>query len=225
MKPTSPLRRLVQTFFQGLIILAPIAITAWAVLSLFNFIDGILPNLVTMLFGPDMLGYPGRVTGLGFLLVIVVVLLVGYISSTFIVSRLVDLFDKVLERTPGVRIIYSTVRDFFEAFAGNKRRFDRAVLVSVFSEEVWQIGFITNEQLAEFGLEEHLAVYVPNAYSFAGMVYMVPPHRVRLLTDVSPADAMKFAISGGVTEIDDEASAPAPEDAGDAPRIPGKETA
>ncbi|NDC76637.1 MAG: DUF502 domain-containing protein [Chitinophagia bacterium] len=208
MSQPSPIRRLVQNFFQGLIILAPIAITAWAVVSLFNFIDGILPNLITMLFGPDMLGYPGRVTGLGFLLVIVVVILVGYISSTFIVSKLVELFDKILERTPGVRIIYSTVRDFFEAFAGNKRRFDRAVLVSIESPGVWRVGFITNEELSEFGLSDHIAVYVPHSYAFSGVVYLVPKDRVRVLSDVAPADAMKFAISGGVTEIDDEGGEP-----------------
>lgn len=224
MSHISPIRRLVQNFFQGLIILAPIAITAWAVVSLFNFIDGILPNLITMLFGPDMLGYPGRVTGFGFLLVVVVVLLVGYISSTFIVSRLVELFDKILESTPGVRIIYSTVRDFFEAFAGNNRRFDKAVRVAIFSIEVWQIGFITRNDLSDFGLKDYLAVYVPNAYSLSGMVYMVPPERVRLLPDISPADAMKFAISGGVTEIEDEGGAPA-EKASEPPSPTGEKTA
>lgn len=208
MNQPSPIRRLVQNFFQGLIILAPIAITAWAVVSLFNFIDGILPNLITMLFGPDMLGYPGRVTGLGFLLVIVVVILVGYISSTFIVSRLVDLFDKVLERTPGVKIIYTTVKDFFEAFAGNKRKFDRAVLVSIQAPDVWQVGFITQEELRDFGLHDHIAVYVPQSYAFAGHLYFVKRERVRIVSDTSSADAMKFAISGGVAEIDDDHAAP-----------------
>ena len=206
MKQPSLIRRLIQTFFQGLIILAPIAITAWAVVSLFNFIDGILPNLIAMFFGPEMLGSSERVTGLGFLLVIVVVMLVGYISSTFIVSKLVELFDNVLERTPGVRIIYSTVRDFFEAFAGNKRRFDRAVLVSIESPGIWRVGFITHEELSEFGLQDHIAVYVPHSYAFSGIVYLVPRDRVRVLSDIAPADAMKFAISGGVTDIDDETS-------------------
>jgi len=225
MNQPSPIRRLVQNFFQGLIILAPIAITAWAVVSLFNFIDGILPNLITMLFGPDMLGYPGRVTGLGFLLVIVVVILVGYISSTFIVSKLVELFDKILERTPGVRIIYSTVRDFFEAFAGNKRRFDRAVLVSIESPDVWRVGFITNEELSEFGMSDHIAVYVPHSYAFSGVVYLVPKDRVRVLSDVAPADAMKFAISGGVTEIDDDEDSESMGTASEPPSATGKNTA
>lgn len=207
MKP-SFLSRLVQTFFQGLIILAPIAITAWAVISLFNFIDGILPNLMHLLFPSvfklDEFGYPKRIPGLGFLVVLAIVLGVGYISSSFIVGRLVDLFDRILERTPGVKIIYSTLKDFFEAFAGNKRKFDKAVLVSIEAPDVWRIGFITHEELHEFGLHDYMAVYLPQSYAFAGHVYLVKRDRVRVLTDISSADAMKFAISGGVTQLEEE---------------------
>jgi uncharacterized membrane protein len=207
MKP-SFLSRLIQIFFQGLIILAPIAITAWAVISLFNFIDGILPNLMHLLFPSvfklDEFGYPKRIPGLGFLVVLLIVLGVGYISSSFIVGRLVDLFDRILERTPGVKIIYSTLKDFFEAFAGNKRKFDKAVLVSIEAPDVWRIGFITHEELHEFGLHDYMAVYLPQSYAFAGHVYLVKQDRVRLLTDINSADAMKFAISGGVTQLEEE---------------------
>ncbi len=208
MSKPHPFRKLLHFFFQGLIILAPIVITVWAVVSLFNFVDSILPNLLQTLFpdwiGLDQYGYPKRIPGLGFLVVIGIVLLVGYVSSSFIVGRLVDLFDKILERTPGIKFIYSTVKDFFEAFAGNKRKFDKAVLVSIESNDIWQIGFITQQEVKEFGLAEYVAVYLPQSYGFAGHLYFVKRERVRLLTDISSADAMKFAISGGVSEIDDE---------------------
>lgn len=202
-----PVRKFIQLFFQGLIILAPIVITAWAVISLFNFIDGILPNLFRILF-PSTPGiedvYQRRFPGLGFILVILVVMIVGYISSTFIVSKLVQLFDNILERTPGVKIIYTTVKDFLEAFAGNKRKFDRAVLVSIEAPDVYRIGFITHEELSEFGLREHIAVYVPHSYAFSGVLYLVKRERVKVLHDIPSSDAMKFVVSGGVTEIDDE---------------------
>ena len=191
-----PVRKFIQLFFQGLIILAPIAITAWAVISLFNFIDGILPNLLRILF-PTTPGIEEVYQRL-------VVMVVGYISSTFIVSRLVQLFDNILERTPGVKIIYTTVKDFLEAFAGNKRKFDRAVLVSIEAPDVYRIGFITHEELSEFGLREHIAVYVPHSYAFSGVLYLVKRERVKVLSDIPSSDAMKFVVSGGVTEIDDE---------------------
>ena len=208
MKPSRILRKLFQYFLQGLIILAPITITIWAVASLFNWIDGILPNFLHNLFptllGVDENGGLKRIPGLGFIVVVFIVLLVGYVSSSFIVSRLVELFDNILEKTPGIKIIYSTIKDFFEAFAGNKRKFDKAILVSIESQDVWRVGFITQEELHEFGLQEYVAVYVPQSYAFAGNLYFVKKDRVRILTDISSADAMKFAISGGVTEIDEE---------------------
>ncbi|MFT3826705.1 MAG: DUF502 domain-containing protein [Chitinophagaceae bacterium] len=207
MKMQQVLKKTFQYFLQGLIILAPIAITIYAVTALFNFIDGILPGLIGNIF-PHLLtdeqGKPARYPGLGFILVMLIVILVGYISPSFVVSRLVELFDKILERTPGIKLIYSTIKDFFEAFAGNKRKFDKSVLVSVESPDVWQIGFITQQELAEFGLQEHVAVYIPQSYAFTGRLYFVKRDRVRLLTDISSTDAMKFAISGGVTEIEEE---------------------
>ena len=201
-------KKIIQYFLQGLIILAPIAITIYAVTALFNFIDNILPSLIGYfapgLLGTDAGGSPKKIPGLGFILVTLIVILVGYISSSYIVSKLVDLFDKVLERTPGIKILYSTIKDFFEAFAGNKRKFDKAVLVSVETTDVWQIGFITQQEVHEFGLQEYVAVYVPQSYALAGRLYFVKKDRVRILTDISSAEAMKFAISGGVTTIDDD---------------------
>lgn len=217
MKVRKTLGGLFQYFLQGLIILAPIAITVYAVSALFNFIDNMLPDILESMFpyllGVDKKGNPAKIPGLGFALVIFIVVMVGYVSSSFIFSRLVELFDKVLEKTPGIKIIYSTLKDFFEAFAGNKRKFDKAVLVSVQEKEVWQVGFITQQEVKQFGLEEYVAVYVPKSYAFAGQLYFVKRERVRLLTDIGSADAMKFAISGGVTEIDeDSAYAKAPAD-------------
>jgi uncharacterized membrane protein len=207
-----PVRKLPRTLFklflQGLLILAPISITIFFVVSTFQWVDGILPNLVHNLFpnliGLDAFGSPKRIPGLGFVVFIGIALIVGYISPSFIVSRLVELAEKLLERTPGIKFIYSTVKDFFEAFAGNKRKFDKAVLVSIVAPDVWQVGFITQEELHEFDLKEYVAVYLPQSYAFAGHLYFVKRDRVRVLTDISSADAMKFAISGGVADVEEQ---------------------
>ncbi len=205
MKGRQFLKRLFQFFLQGLIILAPIAITIYAVTALFSFVDNILPDLLTRIFPhwTNETGHPVRIPGIGFIIVIIAVILVGYVSSSFIVGRLVDLFDKILERTPGIKIIYTTVKDFFEAFAGNKRKFDKAVLVCIQERDVWQVGFITQENVNQFELQEYVAVYVPKSYALAGQLYFVSRDRIKLLKGIGAADAMKFAISGGVTEIDD----------------------
>ena len=197
--------RLLNLFFQGLIVLAPIVITTWTVVSLFKFIDGILPNLLYVLFPDfvklDALGSPKQVPGLGFLVVVLLVLAVGYVSSLFIVTKLMQWFDGILEKTPGIKIIYSTVKDFMEAFAGNKKKFNKAVLVAIDADDIWRIGFITQTDALAFGLTDFVAVYVPHSYAFSGTLYFVKMNRIKQVDDVSSTDAMKFTVSGGVSEI------------------------
>lgn len=207
MKPFRPVK-LVNFFLQGMIILAPIVITAWAVLSLFNFVDGILPNLLHLLF-PDFVklnpqGDPEKIPGLGFLVVVLIVLLVGYISSLFFVSKLVDFFGSVFEKTPGIKIIYTTVKDFLEAFAGNKRKFNKPVLVNVDAIDVWRIGFITQKDLTHFDMREHVCVYVPHSYAFSGITFFVKQDRIKIIKDIHSTDVMKFIVSGGVTDVVEE---------------------
>jgi uncharacterized membrane protein len=143
--------------------------------------------------------------GLGFLAIIVALVVIGYLSSNFITSRIFSLFDGWLERTPGIKFIYSSVKDFFEAFAGNKRKFNKAVLVSIYNPDVFQVGFITGEDASQFGLsEDHVTVYIPYSYSFAGQTFIVPKNRVRMVEHVSASDAMKFVLSGGISEVDED---------------------
>lgn len=149
----------------------------------------------------DEAGNIKRIPGLGFVLVIVLVLFVGYISSSFIISRMVDAFDKVLEKTPGIKFIYSTIKDFFEAFAGEKKKFTQNVLANVDNNDVWRVGFITQENMEEFGLTGYVAVYIPMSYSVAGNVYVIPKSRTKPITNISAAQTMKFAVSGGVTDV------------------------
>jgi uncharacterized membrane protein len=148
-----PFKALLRYFLQGLLILAPIIITIWTVTQFFNLIDSILPNLLHKFFpnliGTDSDGTPHRIPGLGFIVVVLLVLLVGYISSSFVVKSLFDLFGRALERAPGIKIIYTTVKDFFEAFAGDKKKFNRPVLVNISDGDAWQIGFITQQQASE----------------------------------------------------------------------------
>lgn len=204
MKKVSVYKQLFQFFLQGLLILAPIAITFWAITIFFNFVDGILPNL---LYGivpklmTDSAGNIRRITGLGFVVVILLIVLVGYISSNYVFGKVVDAFDKLLEKTPGIKFIYSTLKDFFEAFAGEKKKFTQNVLANVDDNDVWRVGFITKNDMEEFGFIDYVAVYIPMAYSVAGNVYIIPKGRIKPITNISAAQTMKFAVSGGVTDV------------------------
>jgi len=196
-----------QLFFQGVVVLAPIGVTIWVVVSLFNWVDNFLPNLLNFIFPlqfAEVNGQIPKVTGLGFVVAITLVLVVGWLSSLFFVERLMSIFDKILEKTPGVKIIYSSVKDFLEAFAGNKKKFDQPVLVNVDSTDVWRIGFITQQNTEHFGLKDFVTVYVPHSYAISGITYIVSADRIKIMPKgVNASEAMKYVVSGGVTTVDD----------------------
>ncbi|MCO6498571.1 MAG: DUF502 domain-containing protein [Chitinophagaceae bacterium] len=183
-------QKVLQYFLQGLLILGPVLITVYVIYLVFERIDSILRPII-------------NVPGLGFLVVVAFIILVGYLSSFFVLGRLLSLLDHILERTPGIKLLYSFVRDFFEAFAGNKKKFTQNVLANVDYPDVWRVGFITQEDMTNFGMKDYVAVYLPMSYSVAGNVYIVPREKIRMLPEVSATEAMKFAVSGGVSETPD----------------------
>ena len=191
MPPSIRYQKLIQYFLQGLLILGPVSITVYVIYAVFDKIDNILRPVII---------FPG----IGFIIIIGFIILVGYLSSFFMMSRILSVIDKVLEKTPGIKLFYSFIKDFFEAFAGSKKKFTNSVLANVENNNVWRVGFITQQDMSRFQLPDFVAVYVPMSYSVAGNVYIVPKERVKAITNISPAQTMKFAMSGGVTDMVEE---------------------
>ena len=185
---SSPYQKLLQYFLQGLLILAPVSITLYFIYVIFDKVDSILRPVI-------------NIPGIGFIIILGFVLIVGYLSSFFFISRILSLFNKLLQKTPGVKLFYSFFKDFFEAFAGDKKKFNRAVLANVEGDDVWRVGFITQEDMAAFDMESYVAVYIPMAYSVAGNVYIIRKEKIKPITNITPTQTMKFAVSGGVTVL------------------------
>ena len=194
------LSKLFQYFLQGLLVIAPVTITIYTIYWVVSSIDNLIPIFTEQ--GPDGKFYV-RNYGLGFLIVIVTICLIGYLSSFFIKLKMFNLFETFLAKTPGIRFIYSTVKDFFEAFAGEKKKFNRPVIANIDDNDVWRVGFITQDEIDDFGFSDYVAVYIPASYSIAGNVYLIPKNRVKPITNINATDAMKFALSGGVTHIEE----------------------
>jgi len=187
--PHFKIRHTGEYFLRGLLVIAPMVITLSFVYWVFHKLDGILqPYVLT--------------PGVGFLLLLLIILLVGWMSTFYLVKRTFRLVGHGIELTPGISFIYTSVRDFFEAFVGHKRRFTRAVMVSITAEDVWLVGFMTDEKPGSFNLEEdYVSVYVPHAYNVAGQLYIVKRERVRPIEHLASADVMKYAVTGGAVEI------------------------
>lgn len=183
------LKTLFRYFVQGVIILAPVSITAYILYVVFDRIDSLLR--------PAVFTTPG----IGFLLIIGFIIFIGWVSSYFIMESVINFFDHWLERTPGIKLIYKSIKDFFQAFTGNKKKFKKAVLVNVFNNDVWIVGFLTDDEMEKFDMgEDMVAVYVPQAYNFAGQLYILPKNRVKPIEHITAGDAMKYTVTGGVVE-------------------------
>lgn len=201
MKSPFQYKKLLQYFLQGMLIIAPVAVTIYALYFIITTIDGWIPIFT---YEDEKGVVHVQNYGVGLIVIVTVIILLGYFSSFFITGRIVSFMDKILEKTPGIKHIYSTTKDFFEAFAGDKKKFTQNVLANVDDNDVWRMGFVTREDMSDFGLDGYVSVYIPMAYSVAGNVYVIPKSRVKPITNISSTQTMKFALSGGVTDLAEE---------------------
>ena len=195
------MKKLASYFFQGLLFVVPTVVTFYIVYMAVIWMDNLLPIKVPI----PLPGFEQfRLPGLGILLILFVISLLGYIGTRFVRNPFFLMFEALIERTPLLKIIYSSVKDLIEAFVGEKKRFNQPVLVTINSNPVVQrIGFITENDLTDLGLAKNkMAVYLPFSYGFNGQLVIVETEHVMKL-DASGTEMMKFVISGGVTMIND----------------------
>jgi len=177
-------------FFRGLLLLMPITLLIWAFWRSLTFLDGIIKT---------------DVPGLGILILLLTITVVGWLGSTFLYQPIADIGEDLLHRIPFLKTMYGALKDLMEALVGNKKKFDRPVLVRLGSGmDVERVGFITQMDLQHLGVgPDKVAVYLPHAFAWSGNLIIVPVQNVSPL-DARAADVMKFVVSGGVSKVDHE---------------------
>ncbi len=180
------MKRLATYFLRGVVLTVPLAVTVWICWVILRTIDGWL--------GID-------IPGAGFVVTIVGITVVGFLGTNLLWNSLVERLEQLLDRLPFVRILYNSTKDLLDAFVGEKRRFDRPVMVAMSADgAVRTFGFITQQSLEKLGLPDDVAVYFPQSYNFAGQLVVVPASRITRLDAVS-SDVLAFIVSGGVTDV------------------------
>jgi uncharacterized membrane protein len=193
MSRSSRWKRIVRYFVRGCLALAPLALTAYIIYLIFAFADQLLP------FG---------IPGLGIAVAILLITLVGFLTSNVIGGAILAVAERVLTRVPLVRLIYGSLKDLIGAFVGDRRSFNQPVSVALTPDgEVRTLGFITRDTLAGLGLPGQVAVYLPQSYNFAGNLIIVPRARVQAIA-ASGAEVMTFIVSGGVSGLTDSRPIP-----------------
>jgi len=185
------MRIIVRGFFKGLLIVVPIAVTAYVLW----FVVTMLDDLLARAFQADASPFPG----FGLLVVAVATTLVGLLASNVIGRKAVEFMEKGFSNLPVVKIVYGSIKDLMGAFVGDKKSFDRPVMVQV-AEGMRVFGFVTCSRFDDPKLYDHVAVYLPQSYNFAGNLIVVHKKRVEPI-DADGAQFMAFVVSGGVSEM------------------------
>jgi len=187
MEEKSPSKRIFGYFVRGLLLVVPITLIVYVVYQLFVFLDKLIPM---------------EIPGLGIVVLLAGITALGWLGSIFITAPIRNAANRILDRIPLVKTIYTAITDLLSAFVGQKKSFSKPVLVKLNKEsDIEKLGFITNEDLEQLSITSgKIAVYLPHSYNFSGNLFIVPRENVTPLNAHTP-DVMKFIVSGGVTDI------------------------
>lgn len=199
----------------GFIVLLPAIATLYVLQFLFSFIDRILGNFLTGLFVTigllevlpngkiHFLGMhlEERIPGIGFVLMILILIGVGYATKSFAGKEAIRFTEKAFKKVPVARSVYSTVQQVTTAFIQERTSFKKVVLVEYPRKGLYTMGFLTGEshgEVQEKTKYECVNVFLPTTPNpTSGWLVLVPKEDVILL-EMTVEQGLKFIISGGV---------------------------
>ena len=182
--------RLFKYFIAGLLYLLPLIVFGFVLYTTFMWVDGIIPEKYR------------SIPGLGILIIVIFLIIFGWFTT---VSKIDDIFKtyfhKALNKIPVLKSIYSTLEDVSSALVGQKKTFDRPVLVKLSkNHDMERVGFIAKEDLEFLGIgKDKIAVALPFTFSYMSKIIIVPVENVTPIKAKS-SEVMKFLLSGGITE-------------------------
>lgn len=176
--------KLFSYFVKGLFLLAPVYITGYIIFNLLNSLD------------QEFYFY---FRGTGLVIIVAIIMIVGFLGSTFISLPLIQILEEGVSKLPLVGLIYFSLKDLIGAFVGDKKKFNQPVKI-IFNKEngIQKLGFITQTDLSFLDIQDSVIVYCPHSYAFSGEVFIVPSANITLL-NLPASDVMKMIVSGGVS--------------------------
>ena len=192
------IRTLFNYLIRGSLVILPIAAALFFIYWAVSELDSAL-NLSDAIW-VDQVGKPIYIPGLGILSVVVILIVVGIIVTNFVTDPIEKWVTSWFKKLPIFNVLYTSFKDLTEAFVGDDKKFNEPVVVEFNETGLKKIGFLTQKDLSKIGYPGEVAVYFPLSYSLAGQLCIVKADRVKPLK-MSASEAMKFIVSGGVSQI------------------------
>lgn len=177
-------------FINGLMVVIPIAITVLVIVELFNFTEGILGQYMPIYF-----------PGIGLLTVLVMIVLVGWLSSYWVMQKLIKIGESLLTRIPFVKFIYNSVKHLSTAVFESNSLFREVVLVPYPSEATKAIGFVMKELSPSISSaldEEHICVFIPWSLNMTSGTNLIVPKKSVVYLDISSEAALQYVLTAGM---------------------------
>ena len=177
------MRNLINNFLRGLLLVVPMAAAIYVVWYLYNFLDSLIP-------------VAKNIPGLSFILVVLLITIAGSYAKRYN-TGLVNWFENFIKDVPLLNLIYSSIKDLMTSFMGEKKKFNKPVLVKV-EASLYKPGFVTSEDLKNVGLNGKVSVYLPHSYNFSDNVFITEKKNIIPLKN-SSSEVMKYIVSGGIS--------------------------
>jgi len=193
--------RLRAYIFAGILVMAPLAITAYIAWLVVSFIDQMVTRLLPPLYNPNTY-LPFTVPGLGVIIVIWALATVGWLAAGLLGRLFLRVSEAVVGRMPVIRSVYGAVKQIFETlFAARSTAFRQVVLIEFPRKGIWRYAFVTGatpgktQTVTPEGL---INVFIPNTPNVtAGFLALLPPSEI-IEVDLTVEEALKLMVSGGI---------------------------
>jgi uncharacterized membrane protein len=185
----SPARKAIGYFLQGLLVVIPIGATIGILVWMYRGIQSWL----------DLGHVSWGAFGIYILIGFGVIVLIGVFTKGVIAQQVMVFFEGIIDKAPGLNLIFGTTKDLTHAFVGEKKKFNKPVVVEI-SSGLYRMGFMTQTSLSSIDMPEFVSVYLPYSYAFSGEMIIVHKDKIRRL-DLEGSDVTKFVLSGGAAEL------------------------
>ena len=189
--------QLKKSFFTGLLVVIPISVTIYILFFLIEILNNLLPF--------SFLPY-----GTGLVLTVILITLIGFMTTNLIGKRLIDMGEKFISSIPLVKNVYAAVKQISDAMLSAKgKNFSRVVLIEYPRKGIYTLAFVTGISGGEVQVKTQsnvINLFVPTTPNPTSGFYLMVPETDMINLDMSVEDAFKLLISGGMVSSDNTPS-------------------
>lgn len=198
-------------FITGLLILVPLAITAWVLNLVIGTMDQSLLIVPARWQPRALIGFD--IPGLGTMLTVLIVFVTGLLTNNLVGNYVVKLWERLLQRIPIVNSLYSSVKQVSDTlFSSSGNAFRKAVLVPYPHQNSWTIAFLTGTpggDVKNHLVGDYVSVYVPTTPNPTSGFFLMMKRQDVVELEMSVDAALKYIVSMGVVAPESAPEAPA----------------